>query len=36
MKRREFIGAAGGAIVIGGATYYGISDRQPVEWLIRS
>ena len=28
MKRREFIGAAGGAIVIGGATYYGISDKR--------
>ncbi|MGY4537650.1 hypothetical protein ACVW0P_002069 [Mucilaginibacter sp. UYNi724] len=27
MKRREFLGAAGGAVVIAGATYYGFSDK---------
>ena len=27
MKRRKFLGIAGGVIVIGGATYYGFSDK---------
>ena len=27
MKRRKFLGIAGGVIIIGGATYYGFSDK---------